>query len=271
MRVGVAVLARPTFDVPFAEVTAALAWDRLVETGHDLIGSPNLLLDAPALDSTVDGLSGEALDALVLVQATFADASLAGAIAAANPAPLLMWAIPEERTGGRLRLNSFCGINLAGYRLARSGRPYRWLYRHPDELGVVESLREVLGSPAPRRPDIGEPPDVTRLSPEARSAAAGVLSRLSGTKVGIVGEHPVGFEPCAFDAAELDAAIGARAETATLPELFVRAESADSQQAVALRQQVGEALAGVDDVDQAELDRSLRLHLGLRSLVEERG
>ena len=122
-RIGVAVLARPTFDVHFAQEMATAAWQRLADLGHELVGSPDLILDADALDIATSALSNEALDALVIVQATFADATLTAAVADANAAPVLLWAIPELRTGGRLRLNSFCGINLAGYRLTREGAP----------------------------------------------------------------------------------------------------------------------------------------------------
>ena len=151
-RIGVAVLARPTFDVPYAQEMAAAAWQRLGELGHELIGSPELILDADALGAATAALSNEPLDALVLVQATFADATLAAAIADANPAPLLLWAIPEERTGGRLRLNSFCGINLAGYRLTREGRRYRFLYRHPGDASATGAIATLARGAAARQP-----------------------------------------------------------------------------------------------------------------------
>ena len=45
-RVGVVALARPTFDVPLAERTAAAAWAALGESGLELLGGPDLLFDA---------------------------------------------------------------------------------------------------------------------------------------------------------------------------------------------------------------------------------
>ena len=45
------------------------------------------------------------------------------AIAATLDVPLLLWTFPEERTGGRLRLNSFCGANLASHTLSRRASP----------------------------------------------------------------------------------------------------------------------------------------------------
>ena len=93
----------------------------------------------------------------------------------ANAAPLVLWALPEERTGGRLRLNSFCGINLAGYRLTREGRRYRFVYRHPDHEEVTGELRDALESPPAPLPDIGEPPEPVNVGEAAKS----VRNRLS--------------------------------------------------------------------------------------------
>ena len=269
-RIGVAVLARPTFDVPYAREVAAAAWQRLGELGHELIGSPELIIDADALHAATAALSKTPLDALVIVHATFADATVAAAIADANPAPLLLWAIPEERTGGRLRLNSFCGMNLAGYRLTREGRRYRFLYRGPDDATTTEALAVSLEAPLPASPAVAEPPLVGQ-STEAIAAAADVRNRLSASTVGIVGERPDGFEPCDYDADILAETAGVTAETATLPELFARAEAAPADAARHLRVRVATNLVGVEDLDPEGLDRSLRLHLGLRQLVDERG
>ena len=270
-RIGVAVLARPTFDVPYAQEMAAAAWQRLGELGHELIGSPELILDADALGAATAALSNEPLDALVLVQATFADATLAAAIADANPAPLLLWAIPEERTGGRLRLNSFCGINLAGYRLTREGRRYRFLYRHPGDASATGAIATLLEAPLPASPAVSEPPSVGLATAEAAVAADEIRARLDGTTVGIVGERPDGFEPCDYDVGLLAETAGVTAETATLPELFALAESAPADATQRVRERVATTLDGVDNVDQEDLDRSLRLHLGLRQLIDERG
>lgn len=271
MKVGFAAPARPTFDVDLAAGFAASAWERLTSMGHELVGSPELVLEDEAVGIAAARLGGVSLDALVLVQATFADASLASRLADASPAPLLLWAAPEARTGERLRLNGFCGINLAGYRLTRAGRRYRWLYHDPADDGVVDLLAEVLGTAAPSLPAVTLPPDVDALPRAARDAAAEVVTRLAGTTVGIVGEHPDGFDPCAYDAADLAGTAGVRADPVALPELFARAESADGDELDAVHRRVSGSLAGVEELDPASLDRSLRLHVGLRGLTGDRG
>jgi L-fucose isomerase-like protein len=270
-RIGVAVLARPTFDVPYAREMAAAAWQRLGELRHELIGSPELILDADSLGSAIAALSEQALDALVLVHATFADATVAAAVADANPAPLLLWAIPEERTGGRLRLNSFCGMNLAGYRLTREGRRYRFLYRHPGEAATGEAISALLKAPLPAISDVAAPPTIGSAGEAVAAAAADVRTRLGDATVGIVGQRPDGFEPCDYDVDVLAETAGVTAEPVALRELFARAEMAPAEATRCIRERVAANLVGVDDLDEVGLDRSLRLHVGLRQLIEERG
>lgn len=270
-RLGVAIIARPTFDVPYAREMAEAAWQRLGELGHELVGSPEPILDAAALAAATATLSERHLDAVVLVHATFTDATVAAAVADSNPAPLLLWGIPEERTGGRLRLNSFCGMNLAGYRLTREGRRYRFLYRHPGDATATEAIETLLDAPSPVSPSVSLPPSADSSTVEAMAAADDVRSRLSHTTVGIVGKRPDGFEPCDYDVDVLAETAGVTAEAATLRELFDRAEAAPAESSHRLRERVAADLVGVDDLDPDGLDRSLRLHVGLRQLIDERG
>ena len=59
--------------------------------------------------------------------------------------PTLLWAVPEDRTGGRLRLNSFCGINLAAFTLTNLGRDYRWLHaRGVRRIGGARRIDEAF-------------------------------------------------------------------------------------------------------------------------------
>ena len=270
-RIGVAVVARATFDVAYASELAAAAWERLCALGDEIVGTPELILDDDALRRAASALEGEALDALVIVQATFADATRAAAIADANPAPLVLWAFPEARTGDRLRLNSFCGINLAGYRLTREGRRYRYLYQDPRDPTTGDAISRLLETPPRVIPPITAAPPIDAAATAARTAARHVRAKLSASTVGIVGKHPDGFEPCDFDHDVLAGITGVIAETAPLSALFSRAQSAPAAAADAVRVRVSTHLEGVQDVDSDGLDRSIRLHLGLRQLIDERG
>src|SRR5919112_19561 len=69
-RIVVLALARPTFDVPFAEQVAAKAFAALDRSGHALVGSRELLFDAAAAERAMAALKGQSLDVLLLLQVT---------------------------------------------------------------------------------------------------------------------------------------------------------------------------------------------------------
>ena len=131
MRIGILPLGRPTFDVAFAESKLAAMLHQLDATGHELTGPRTLLFDEDATRQAIDTLVISSVDQVLILQATFTDASMAVAVAAAFDQPISIWAVPEPRSGGRLRLNSFCGLNLASHALGLKGRKFSWLYLDP--------------------------------------------------------------------------------------------------------------------------------------------
>ncbi|MEJ1159995.1 L-fucose/L-arabinose isomerase family protein [Prosthecomicrobium sp. N25] len=268
MRIGVLPLARPTFDVPFAEAQAAAAFAALDATGHDLVGPRGLLFDAAATREALAALKGEALDRVLVLQVTFTDASMTCVIAEELTAPLLLWAVPEPRAGGRLRLNAFCGLNLAAHALKLRGKDFGWLYAAPDSPGLDESLALLVsGGLAAEGRGVEDRPDATFVDAKA---VAGVLKRLGNARIGVVGEHPLGFDTCAYDPDAMARLCGASAERIELPALFDRARAADPGRIAAVRAETATRLGGLDAVDQEQLDRSLRVFAGLSDLAREK-
>jgi len=225
VKLAIVTIARPTFDVPYATETARLAFENLRAAGHELIGTADLAMDEDAVAVTRGIVDTERADALVVLQVTFTDSSLPVMATDGVHIPIVLWAFPEDRTGGRLRLNSFCGINLAGYTLTRMGREYRWLYRRPDDPGAPQELVRVLQASLPAA-QADQMPRIDAFPDHEVSAAARVRSLLESTVIGRVGEPPNGFEPCAYEAGPLRAILGVRVDEIPLPQLFTRAADA---------------------------------------------
>ncbi len=266
-RVGVLALARPTFDVDYATEIAESAFAVLDEVAPGFAGPRELLFDAAATAQAIAEFQSVDLEALIVLQVTFTDASMTKVLAKATNAPLVFWSFPEERTGGRLRLNSLCGINLAAYALRREGHDPAFMYRRVDDPGAAQELRGLIaGHTHQLAPNLGagEAP-----SPAAIQTAAAVAESLRGLTAGIIGAHPDGFDPCAYDAASVKALTGINVQRVELPELFSAADAADSTAVEAARAQATQSLGTLDDLNQDALNRSLRLYSGLRKLAAE--
>lgn len=260
MKIGILPLARPTFDVGFAQEKLSLMLARLAETEHQIIGSMDLLFDENATQAAMAKLHRGNIDHLLILQVTFTDASMTAAAANAFDQPLSIWAVPEPRLGQRLRLNAFCGLNLASHALGLNERPFSWLYVDPDtdiggQLEALVSGRRLAGHLEPVPAD-------EFLSSEGQRVA----DALNGRRVARIGEHPVGFDTCAYSPDQLFDLAGISVDELDLDVLFNAARSATGTDADQVRKLADATLDGLDDVDQAELDRSLRLKVGLETI-----
>ena len=76
LRVGVLPLARPTFDVPYAEQMCANAWKVMEQIPVEWAGSNKLLFDAQSVESQLLKFEEKPLDIILILQLTFTDASM---------------------------------------------------------------------------------------------------------------------------------------------------------------------------------------------------
>ena len=245
LRIGFIPLARPTFDTALAAEVTAQARATLLGTGAlSLQGPEALVMDLPAAEAAAQMLAGDPPDLLVVFQASFADSTMVVQLARSVPAPVLLWAVPEERTGGRLRLNSFCGINLGGHGLRRAGFHYDYVYAGPGDPAAAEKALTL-----------------------ARAGRAARLLR--GARIGRFGRNPDGFEPCTFDDQALTGLIGVRIVQRELGEVFAGARAAAETATEPLLAGLSQRVAGLAALDQTALHKSLGAFVTLRGLAAE--
>jgi L-fucose isomerase-like protein len=263
--IGILPLGRSTFDVPFAEEKLSRMLAVLEQTGHRVAGPRALLLDTEAARAAVKELEATGIDQVLILQVTFTDASMAVEIAGAFAQPLSIWAIPEPRTGGRLRLNSFCGMNLATHALGLNGREFSYLYAAPDDDGIVAAVGELLDGKRVAKPVMLAA--ATAVEPAGKRAVAA----LRGARIGRIGAHPEGFDTCRYDKNKLEELAAISVDELQLPLLFDTAGNVSAQSATALRAEAAEIADGLDAVDQGQLDRSLRLKGALETIRDKGG
>ena len=203
-RIAFAALARPTFDLPLAQEITQQAIDQLGQAGFELLTPDDLIADLVGVQtflSKLNGAGNTGVDLLLILQATFADSTLVtslveGLSSFTTPPPVFLWAVPEPRTGGRLRLNSLCGINLAGHALSQREQGYEYAYAQPGDSAVLQQIKTL--------------------------AAAGMLRRrLAQTRLGVVGEHPAGMDSCHLDQTQLKEKLGISVSACHLIRFFL--------------------------------------------------
>lgn len=265
MTYAVFALARPTFDVPYAESLAASAFDDLSARDLPLVGSAALIMDQDSLDQALLDVSDhmDAITGVILLQASFCDAGMAVQIAEAFDVPMLIWAFPEPRLGGRLRLNSFCGLNLASHALGRRHIRINWLYQAPDAEADAIDI-EALFRNIPDAPSAVDAPD------PAPDQARTVMERLNGESIGLIGDHPDGFDTCRFDEADVKSRFGVSVDRMPVTQLFDGAKAVSADRVSLLHAETAERLDGLESMDREPLEKSLRCYAALRSMADDR-
>ncbi len=243
-RIGVLAVGRETFDVPYAEEVLASAWQTLENLDIHLFGKQTLLFDAAAVIPALEDLQQQPIDLLLLLQVTFTDAAMTLEIARQIDAPLVMWSFPEPRTGGRLRLNSFCGINLAAHSLSKAGLNYEYLHGAADNEHIAEQLMIM-----------------------ARAAA--VKNSLNGTRIGVIGTHPDGFDACQFSHRECADLFGITIEEHDLTAFLDGLKKLDDSVALPHFEERSMVLANLAEMDYPATIKTLKAFEGMRRLVEK--
>ena len=264
-KIGVLPLARSTFDVAFCNEKLRQMFAVLGKSRHEFVGLGHLLMDQPATRAAIDSLKAADVDQILVLQVSFTDAVAMVEIARAFDLPLSIWAIPEPRTGGRLRLNSFCGLNLAAHALGLSDIDFSYLYAAPDSASIDHDVGELLSGKR-----TAKPADVMAARTDDGVGREAACS-LRGARIGRIGAHPEGFDTCRYDAEKLQALAGIGVDELELPAFFELARSAADRPSADLRAKLAQTLEGIDEVDQRELDRSLRLKGALDALKAKGG
>jgi L-fucose isomerase-like protein len=259
MKIAILPLGRPTFDVPYAEEKLALMLAALKNTNHTIVGSETLLMDADQAKVAIQELKTANVDHVLVLQVTFTDASMMVQIAKAFDVAMSIWAVPEPRAGGRLRLNSFCGLNLASHALSLNKRAFSWLYLDPAATTTLQTTLDDLF--AGRR--LCAQVSVQSSAPYASPQGDDLARKVAGKRVARIGERPDGFDTCDYNAGALMALSGVAVDELTLDDLFTTAARAKDAKLAEVRHMASAAVTGLDDVDPVELARSLRLKVAL--------
>ncbi len=250
LRVAFVAIARTTFDMPLAQSAADGAVDALRAGGMQVVGSgAELVVDAEGAERAVALLGRELFDLLVLFQASFADSSMALRLsepAAARGLPLLLWAVPDVRDGGRLRLNSLCGINLAGHSLHLHERRFAYTLAAADDPAALQRVRLLAQAGRARR-------------------------LLQGARIGVVGEHPAGFDTCRYEPADLHALFGVDVQPVPLVEVLDAAAAADEEARRPFLERAAALAPNLGTLDAAAVRGTAGVHAALSARARQHG
>ena len=237
-------IARTTFDIPYASEIFQRTQTALSQAGFVITGPSELVTDSSRVQEIIHQMNQNPFDLIILLYCSFADSDLAKQIVSEIDGPVLLWAVPEVPGGGRLRLNSLCGINLTGHSLHRTSLTYDYLYTLPEDSAALEKIK-VLAN------------------------AGYAIRTLKGTKIGKIGHHPNGFDSCIPNQTGLEKIFGLEMVQIDLDTLFNRVRKISDHSIDPLREDLYQRLDGLDDLDQASLNGTLKTYQVMQEFSQE--
>ncbi len=263
MKIGILALGRPTFDVQYAKERLAASLNFLNTTNHNIFGTCELLLDEQDAHKEINILKKEVLDFIIIIQVTFTDSSTILKIATFLEKPIGIWAFPEPRQSGRLRLNAFCGLNLASHTLGLNNIPFSWIYENPEN--IEESKFEILiNSKNSKRPE-----KILAIPSLGSKKARSIKEKIHNLKIGKIGSHPDGFDTCKYDQKKLMGLCGITVDEIDIDTFLNNSRNVKSEEIEPTLNKLKKTISSIKEVNQKELILSLKLENSLKKLQEE--
>ncbi|MDE2759842.1 MAG: hypothetical protein OXH90_06025 [Paracoccaceae bacterium] len=259
MKLAIFPLARSTFDMALAEQVYSQKMEVLNQLNFELICPQNILLDEDDAEDFIQYLSEIEFDAILILQLTFRDAETICKIGSEFEHPITIWATNEPRDGDRLRLNSFCGLNLASHALGLRNRDFNWIYKNPSKT-LSDDLISALDGIDRMRREFQPTGSIENHIRENKSTET--------FKIGLLGQHPPGFDTCKYTEQSLENIFNTKITQFTLDELFTSAETSSEEELIQTRERLSH-VTGLNDVDQEELNKSLKLKFALEDLQKK--
>ena len=118
--IGCFSLARETFDINFAKKKLLKTKKSLTKLNKKIIFFDDLITNDKIGENAIKYFENIKCTKFIVIQSTFTDAKFISSFVKKFKKPLIFISFKEKRSGGRLRLNSLCGVNLGLHALIKN-------------------------------------------------------------------------------------------------------------------------------------------------------
>ena len=260
--IGYLALARETFDVEYAESKFKIAKSLLLSLSPDAIGFENLITNDEGADSALSFFKSNDVEKIFLFQTTFTDAKFLLNFAKSIQKPICIVSFPEPRTGGRLRLNSICGLNLAMHSLIKNDITPDFVIMEEDDKANEMSFSNFIESQNESNKIAWDIATIANINADFDYS-------IDKQTIGIIGTRPEGFDTCDYDSNEVTSKLNVSLVDLELEDLFDEAKDIEVETIVKTKSTVSSYLAGTEELVQEEFDKSLSIFHGLENLKDK--
>lgn len=200
-------------------------------------------VDDASLRRALAACAGQAVDAIVILQATMGDGRLAPTVAQLWPDPVLLWSTPENQKGDMISSCSLVGTHCWASVFRQMGHRFELINGAPEDLVVQQRLREAV-----------------RL--------AVTIRRLRTVRLGVIGGQAPGYFAMSADPFAMHRGLGIQLQTYSLID-FANVLNEIKEDAVATDVAKVKALQlPHKDTTDDDLPMASRLYLAMRAFLD---
>ena len=259
--IGYLALARETFDVDFAESKFSEAKNLLKSITSEALGFNQLVTNDDIAKKALDFFAKNECDKIFLFQTTFTDAKFILNFAQDVKKPICIVSFPEPRTGGRLRLNSICGLNLGMHSLIKNNISPEFIIMEEDSKANKLSFSQFIESNNSVK-------TLWKKATMDRNQSS-FTDTVDSQKIGVIGTRPEGFDTCDYDSVEVKDKLNVSLIDIDLDDLFEESRNVNDSTIAATKKRIASYLEGTQELEQDEFDKSISIYHGLDSLKEK--
>ena len=190
--IGCISLARETFDIKFAKKKLVKTKRTIKKLHKNINFFDNLITNDEIGESALKHYENSKCTKFIVIQSTFTDAKFISSFVKKFKKPILFISFKEKRSGGRLRLNSLCGVNLGLHALIKNKFYSNFIIYTNDEQSFSKEILKFIKT----NNSFTKKNYLKKINSKLVNKK---IIELKKPKLGLIGERPEGFDTCDFN------------------------------------------------------------------------
>ena len=261
--IGCLSLARETFDIEFANNKLVKTINIIKKLHSNIVFYDSLITNDKVGSDALKFFENNKCKKFIVIQSTFTDAKFISTFVKKFKKPLLFISFKEKRTGGRLRLNSLCGVNLGLHSLIKNKFYSNFvIYSNNTEFFSEEVLKFIKSAN-----NFPKKNYLKRISSSKKISEK--IINFKTPNLGLIGERPEGFDTCDFNSKELKSKFDAKITKISLSNLFNISSKIETSKINASKKNISRDLKNLNQLNQKEVNKSISLFRGLEKIQKK--
>ena len=260
--IGCFSLARETFDIKFAKKKLATTKRIIKKLNKNINFFDELITNDEIGKSALKHFENIKCTKFIVIQSTFTDAKFISSFVKKFKKPILFVSFKEKRSGGRLRLNSLCGVNLGLHALIKRKFYSNFIIFRNEKRSFSNEILKFIKNKN----------NFTKKNYLKKINSKNINNRIINfkkPKLGLIGERPEGFDTCDFNNEDLKSKFNAKIKKIKLQNLFNISSKVDKKIINETKKNISKKLKHINQVNQKELNKSISLFHGLKQVQQK--